>query len=261
MTEDHLQRKLATLTRDASFDGGAMQLGPSGDPSAMTAILNAIDDTMLPRHMVFAVGASSVTLSVAGKRLRTVVAATDDLQPASGLVGQLLATEDEEALSQLGAMLTKLTSAEGTLTLTRNTEPSATGQADAGVGVSTLISLWNVDPDAVPPTEFERFAQKLGEMILAGAETDGQSLLNPIGDAGFVNALETANKDQFAKIRQDHDAIVKTKNEARLLVVPGLLPDDALLCSIIDNELNMLIAVSANGAPQIAGAWADIFGK
>lgn len=260
MTDD-LQRKLATLTRDASFDGGAMQLGPSGDPSAMTAILHAIDDTMLPRHMVFAVGASSVTLSVAGKRLRAVVEATKDLKPASGLVGKMLATEDEKALSQLGDMLSQLTSAEGTLTLTRNVEPSATGQADAGVGVTTLISLWSVDPDAVPPTEFERFAQKLGEMILAGGEVDGESLLNPIGDARFVNALETANKDQFAKIRQDHNAIFRTNDKTRLLVVPGLLPDDALLCSFVVNELNMLVAVSANGAPQIAGAWADIFGK
>lgn len=260
MTDD-LQRKLATLTGDASFDAGAMQLGPSGDPSAMTAILNAIDDTMLPRHMVFAVGASSVTLSVAGKRLRSVVAATSDLKPAAGLVGQLLATEDEKALSQLEAMLSKLTNAEGTLTLIRKVEPSGAGQADAGVGVKTLMSLWNVDPDAVPPTEFERFAQKLGGLILGGAETDGLSLLNPIGDVKFVNSLETANKDQFAKIRQDHDVIVKIKEKARLLVVPGLLPDEALLCSVIVNDINMLLAVSANSAPEIADAWSDTFGK
>jgi len=36
MTED-LKRKLAALAGDGAFEGGAMQLGPSGAASAMAA--------------------------------------------------------------------------------------------------------------------------------------------------------------------------------------------------------------------------------
>jgi len=255
MTKD-LERKLAALAGEGSFEAGAMQLGPSGDPSAMAAILNAIDDTMLPRHMVFAVGASSVTLSVAGKRLRTVVHASDDLKAPPALVGQLLATDDVDALSQLGNILSALTSGEGTLTLARQVAPAAAGQADAGVAVKTLISLWDVDPDATPPTKYEIFVQNLGSSILSGAEIVGKKLINPVGDAGFISAMETANKGGFAKLRQDHATLLKADSSDQIIVVPGLLPDGAVLCEVKFSVTNMLMAISAEAMPDIAAAWA-----
>lgn len=260
MTSD-LERKLAALAGEGSFEAGAMQLGPSGDPSAMAAILNAIDDTMLPRHMEFGVGASSVTLSVAGKRLRTVVAASDDLKAPSALISKLLASDDVDALTKLGELLSALTSGEGTLTLTRKVGPAAAGQADAGVGVNTLVSLWDVDLDATPPTRFEQFTQLLGDKVLCGAEIDDKKLLNPVGDAGFVKALETTVKDRFATIRQEHATMFSVDDLDQMVAIPGLLPDEAVLCAVKFNDTNMILALAEGSTPEIATAWARVSGK
>lgn len=260
MNED-LERKLAALAGDGAFDGGAMQLGPSGGASAMAAVVNAIDTTMLPRHVVFTVGASSVTLNVAGKRLRNLVEATDDLKAPKTLVDRLLATDDTEALTQLGEVLGRLTALEGQLALIRKQGASASGQSDAGVSVGTLISLWDVDPDAKPPSKSEQFAHILGELILSTAQIDGKSVTNTTGDPEVVNALETMTKKVIGQFGQQHASIQKASGGDTLVTMDGLLPGGALLSSINANESNAVVASKAGSLPQVAAAWARVSGQ
>jgi len=130
-----------------------------------------------------------------------------------------------------------------------------------GVSVSTLISLWGVDPDAKPPSRSEQFAHILGDLILCSAEIDGKKVINPTGEPEVVNALETIPEKAIGQFGQQHAAIQKASGDDTLITMEGLLPNGTLLSSINAKESNMLVATKAGSIPQIAAAWARISGR
>jgi len=97
-----LARKLAALTATETFQGKAMILCKSGQPAAMSYVLQAIDGTMLLRDVVFSVADQSLTLRISGKRVIGVLAASGDLQVPASALGQPLAADDTATLDLLG---------------------------------------------------------------------------------------------------------------------------------------------------------------
>ncbi|MCY4335998.1 MAG: hypothetical protein OXC60_15170 [Litoreibacter sp.] len=186
MTDD-LEKKLTALTDPAKFDAGAMVLGPAGTEATSAAMLHAIDNTILPCKIVFSIGASSITLAAGGRRLRSCLEASDDLNAPSDALGTTLSSEEQDALIKTGKLINELLRKDGALLMKRHVESASTGQSDAGVGVKTLAELWGVDLDAAPPTQFEAFETALGDSFIASIETDGTARTETRGDASTAD--------------------------------------------------------------------------
>ena len=114
--DDPLARKLQRLTAKDTFNGQQLDLGPSGTPKAMDHILQAIDDTMLLRHVTFGVESSTVTLRISGKRVLCLVAASEDLRVPNDLIDLPLTASTSDALGQVAALLQALIEKSGMLT-------------------------------------------------------------------------------------------------------------------------------------------------
>lgn len=256
---DDLKRKLAALTADNVFEKGSLNLGPTEDPAIMAALLGALDNTMMPRHLRFGVGETSVTLHVSGRRLRAMVDIQGIPDVVPDLTGKALSIDEKDDLTRLGDVLVRLVETPGTLTVIGEPASEGTG-SEAGVSVSALAELWEVSLDAQLMSVSERFAYQLQDVILAGGEIDESTVINVAGDPEFVDALQTIDLDDIATFREKYAAIGGERGDHDLVTLPGKLPGDALLSFVSLNETNMLVATAPNSLPQVSRAWASATG-
>jgi len=173
--------KLEALIRDAAFEDGTMVLGPAGSPEATELMLLAIDITMLPRDIVFAVGMSFVTLAVSGKRVRQLVEASADI-PTEGLLGRALDREDTAGVQSLAAALQALLSLEGTLTLKRLPLSAAIEAGSAGIGRGGLGKAMQPKMASVQ-SSISTLMGDLYEVLVGYAQIEGATI-TPVDGQG-----------------------------------------------------------------------------
>lgn len=256
MSDDSdLLRKLAALTAERKFDGGAMDLGPSGGDTALAEVLQVIDNTMLPRHLVFSVGPTSVTLSVSGRRLRALIAVQGDVSAQPDLHSKLLTVAEPASLMAVGDVLRELTAKHGTLYVTRLAAQSVDGASDTGVSVSQLVGAWDVDLTSKPPTHIEQFCLALGADLLAMAVIKDGNV-----NAGLGNEVLLA---QVKQVWSDHaadfcpgSAMVGAELPNNLIILrQGLITGDADLLFVKLQDISVLSAVSSGKIASVTAAW------
>lgn len=253
-----IRRKLAALTAQRSFSDGAMDLGASGDAVSFAAAVQAIDNTMLPRNLVFSVGPASVTLSVSGRRLRALVDVTGGIPVPEGLLGKLLTATQADDVRAVGAVMQRLVSMEGNLRLARVAASSSGGAADAGVAVSVLCKSWGVDLDAKPPSDIERFCLALGKDLRAmGVIKDGE-MNTGLGKENLVAELKQLWAGNVAEFDPTLSAFGISERKNVTVTLEGLLSGGETLCFVKLDKVMIFAAVSPASLGRISAAWRSL---
>lgn len=253
--DEPLSRKIATLIAKDTFDGAALRLGASGKPEAMSHVLQAIDDTMLLRQAVFAVGESAVTLRISGKRLLMLEAATQDLSPPEGLIHQPLNADTPDALAQVGMLLQDLIRKTGQLTLERRPAEASTQQSGSGVGIQALSASW-APQGLVQETEpMAYFLQVCKPLALASVTVNDGEVETWHGAQPEVEKLQQVYDDNWAVIDGTYKSQLNGGNEPVLRILEAFAPEgEAFLLAIIDKK-QCLGILSVDHIPQVATAW------
>lgn len=258
MSDDpQLTGKLDALIQDATFEDGAMVVGPAGTPETTEGMLQAIDVTMLPRDLIFAVGASFITLAVSGKRVRQVTEASADV-PTDGFLGQALDTEDSAGTEALAAALQALNGLKGNLTLKRLPMAAAIEAGAAGIGRGSLGKL--LQPE-MPHLEssISTVMGDLYEVLLGYAQIEGKTITPVKGDATLAEAF-TALEGTWAKVSAEHQRLRTGTDADTLITLDGVLPEGALAHFVTFKGSQVVIATSAGSLAQVAQTWARASG-
>lgn len=188
---------------EAAAGGRLLARADDGAEAVARAVLDAVDETVLPAELSVASGAGqALVLSVAGRRLRAILSASDGLE-AGDLIGAELDAEDEGGLARAAALLDRFArGASGAVTLRE-----ARGADGGARGVSA-----------------NRLAGLLPEGGAAPAETaDGcaaDRFLSGFGQGATATLVQTASGDETTAGDADlHDT---------LSAIAGMAPEDAI---------------------------------
>lgn len=250
-----LSKKLAALSGDDHFENGAMRLGAGGDKMALGLILEAIDNTVLPRKLTFSVDGASVTLAVGGRRLSALLETSGPVAGGEKLIGQLLSQSDTDEISALGQLLGDLVERSGAILLTREGAEGRGGQSDTGVAIATLVELWGVDPFAQDLPRLEKITRSLDGVLLAHSKIEDDQLADPQGDAAMIKALGAALASDLPATVAAFDEIHQDNSIERCITLEHILPDGALFSFLsIDNDVIVLATVSDSWF-RVSRAW------
>jgi hypothetical protein len=257
MSDDNpLSRKISTLLAENTFDGPALHLGKSGTPDALSHILTAIDDTMLLRHAVFAVGDSAVTLRISGKRVLRVVAVTDDLAAPEGLIDQQLSADTTEALQQLAQVLARLVAKKGVLTLERAPAEASAKQAGSGVGIQVLAAAFKVGKKTVSQDGMATFVDACVNHAVATVEIVDEKVSNKSGSQPKVAKLKQVYGDFWASFEKNHDAQITTPDRDILRIVEIPSAGNLAFVHAKIKEKQCLALVKVDRVAVLASVWA-----
>jgi len=252
MSDDpQLGGKIEALIQDEMFEGGAMVLGPAGAPETTEAMLRAIDMTMLPRDMVFAVGTSFVTLAVSGRRVRHVTDASPDVM-GDGLVGQPVNVDDADHVQTLATALRALFALNGVLTMKRQTASAALDVGAVGIGQRGLGKVLGPAPAAVTGS----VSTLMGDLydVLGGYAQLADGVITPVkGDADMTAALGALGP-KWAAVSQAYTRL-RGPGADRILTLDGVLPGGALAHFVSLKGAQVVIATAHGSLPEVASAW------
>lgn len=254
MTDDsQLTAKVDALIRDEVFEDGAMLLGDAGTPEATSAMLESIDMTMLPRDVVFCVGASFVTLAISGKRVRHVTAASDDLE-AQDLVGQPVNVDDTDTLQKLASVLRALTALDGKLTMARQPISTALDGGNVGVGLRGLSKVLGAKPAKVVSS----VSTLMGDLheVLGGYAQISDGAITPVKGKAALKKAFSALEAQWADLSKAHNKLRGRADQDVLLTLDGVLPNDALGHFVSLKGSQVVMATAKGSLADVAKAWA-----
>lgn len=233
-----LANKLAALISDDEvFIAGARVISQGGAPPALAAILAEIDNTVLERTLVFGIDDVSVSMVVAGRRLRGIVDVSGNLPEAGNVVGQPLSREEPETLQAAGDLMALLCVAAARVTV-RSLPPRPLGSsADAGISAAGLADLWQVDIDAKPAPPMERFLAANASSMTAYFHISGRDAPQMSGDA---TALQAIWDDQAEAFRKRHKALYPKQDGPMMVGLDGALASgEAVAMAIIGDDISV----------------------
>ena len=203
MNDDRrLRDKLARL---AAGDEGR----PDAIDDPLRAILLAIDETILPRTLVFrAADGAELVLEVANRRLQAVVDLPEDVAPATeghGLVGPL-PPDDAAALAAVAAALRDFARVHGGCTATaepleRGTDASGLGRSAEALAAAAGLDLYDAPAPVPMPDPARGFEAGLARLALATAAIADQTASAATGhDPDAVRRLSTLDETALASL-------------------------------------------------------------
>ncbi len=252
-----LATKLAALiAEDAVFaPGGARVISQGGAPPAMVAILREVDDTVLERTLVFGLGDVTVSMVVAGRRLRGIVEVEGDAPGVDAVIDQVLTRDAPDVLKSAGKMLTTLADAATQITV-RSTPVRPIGSSgDAGLSATGLAKEWGVDMDARPAPPMERFLAANTDAIRSMIYLEAGKVVEAVGDDAPLQAIWD---EQIADFRKRHKALKAATEGPMLVCLDGALDGSAgAALAMIDDEA-CVFSYDEAALPTIVGSWSAI---
>lgn len=183
-----LEEKLAKLRQRERAAGEGRKVRGIGADALLAAIVTEIDETILPRRLVFETPAGAVHLAVANRRLQALLAPAPGAVPPE-LVGHALPDVEDPAVGALGeALKSVLDGAEAVpVSATRLTEAFG---SDIGVPAEQLPRVWTVaESTALSPDDtLTRFLGELDASV-AWLRIDGEEIAAHGGPEADVAAL------------------------------------------------------------------------
>ncbi|MCU0856599.1 MAG: hypothetical protein MUF63_17495, partial [Rhodobacteraceae bacterium] len=205
MSDDkRLRDKLDKLAaEDAAGAPRRLRAGPDG--SLARAILEEIDETILPRTLAFrAPDASTLSLEVANRRLLGIVQ-----DPAArGELPGLLPPDDDAALAAVAEALARFADDAGELTVTagplaRATGPGGFGRSAAALAQALGLRMYDAPRPVAAPDPAQGFEAGLAKLAQAVAEVSGSDPHAPSGpDAEAVGRLAALGGEALARIAE-----------------------------------------------------------
>ena len=252
-----LADKLARLTRDETIVNGALVLGPADASDSLSRVLGAIDDTMLPRDVTVSVDGASLTLHVSARRIRAIVAASDDLAVAPALLGAPVSQQDAATIDTLRRAFTTLLSRHGTVHLERTPLDAPDADVAAGIRVDALAP-----DDALLVSDsggdIEQFARAVQQVAKAQIMLTDGNVDSATGDAVAIDSLQATLAGDWAQFESAHDVFLNDSTAPNLRIVVTHALTDCAICVAQAGMEKCIALVSAQSIGDVARIWAAV---
>lgn len=249
-----LADRIAQLAASDRAPPGGRRLAPGPDGAPLAPILREIDETVLPKSLVFRRGDAMLTLSAANRRMISLDAAEGPgAKPAQAILGRALTQPDVALLGKLRDALTSGLPGKAPIMVVATAPDKNSADFAAGTTAAALASAWGVDlapapsPETDPLSELDAFmatAPSLarawmrlasGIMTEAGGDKALVALLKDFADSADMADLDMApgaEGHRFVAIGRapdDGDCLlfVSDRTDAALLLIPAEALDDA----------------------------------
>lgn len=258
-----LESKLNKLrARERTPGEGRKLRGPNAD-ALLAAIVDEIDETILPRRLSFALESGSVLhLAAANRKLQAVVSPAPAGLPDS-VCDQELGDVDDPTVAAIAEGLRAVLADGGTLTLS-SIRPKTLFASDIGIQTSLLRKAWQIDeqdsaPAAKDPGEIlGGFLASLGDEALAWLRIEGEAVTDQGGDTKAATELgETAAVFLDGYFQKFEEAFPEPSLACATLISPAKEGAAALFFVEI-GELSAVIAAKTADAISLAARWQSL---
>ena len=254
---DDLTQKLAALAGGGDqYENGARVIAQGGVPSGMTALVQAVEDTVLERHLEIMTGSHLVTLVAAGRRLRGIAQVVPAKGGSAKLVGKPLSRDDAKGLDAAYALLSDLLNPAARLTL-RSLPAAPFGQSgERGVTAAELSEFWQIDLNETPPPPMERFLLINETTFSAYLHIEGSEILSSDGD---IAALQTVWQDQVEDFLATRAILPGHADGPQFLTLDGALGvERAVAIGLAGDEIALMI-YEPGSEGVLHASWQAIF--
>lgn len=252
-----LEAKLAKLRQRAAAPGEGRSI--RGKPEQLlAAVVSEIDETILPRELVFASGQSSFSIAVANRRLQALMTLAPVQSDTGELAGQAIADAEDEALPKVRETLIALLATEALWTISSRRQSGSGFPSDIGVPSGPLARAWEITPSGEgrsnPEATLADYLGSLGKEATAWLLIEGEEVKNQSGPdevvAGLGNQAAVFLDGYFSK----KDMIFQGETGPSGLVFAGNADADAVLFLDCGSSLAFVMS-SAKTVATLARDW------
>jgi hypothetical protein len=253
-----LTDKLAALAaEDEVFVAGARVIAQDGGPVALAAILREIDDTVLERTLGFSIGDVTVSLIVAGRRLKGMVEVSDNAPNAATVIGKSLTREEPQVLQAAGAFMAQICATATRVTVRALPVQRFGNSGDVGISAAGLADLWQVDLNAKPSPPMTRFLAANAASFSAKLYLTNGIVTEMVGNAA---PLQTIWETQFSAFRQRQNTVTGKPADSQLMCFDGALgPGTAVAIAMTGDDV-CLCAFAPEALATLTASWQAIAG-
>ena len=253
MDKQTLAQKLAALSSDGeSFENGLRVVSDGVEPPILTAILNEVDMTVLPRKLTFKMNASEISFVAGGRRLRGLVQASKDIKGVVGVLGKSVSREDPEILDGLHDIIAQFTSTAGQMTVVSDEPDAMGGQSDAGLTAQSLAELWEVDLNAAPPTPMIGFIRSCGDLVTAWVVMSDESDNKTGGDGATLSVLKSAIAEQWSDFS---NSVEQLTGESGFVCLNDALKDAGSVAIVTGADEAAVLCYQSTNMADLHGKW------
>lgn len=248
-------RKLRQVSARPRYDAGAQILRTVAGTDPLRAIVQAVDDTMLPRTLAFSAGPARLVCAVGGRRLRSIIETSGVAAPGEDVFGVELTRDHDALLTRIGEAFGAGARQDAPLVCQRSAPLQDADQGEHGISAQQLAQIWSVslgETDAPAAPDLQTGDDASTElMALCAAHSEGAIVLAqgvPVWQTGASKAVGKALRGSFALIAPEIDP------DAGFVALPGLI-ENALFVRITMPESQIVLSCAPEALPDILAAW------
>ena len=259
-----LEDKLAKLRQRERAPGEARKLRGADADGLLAAIVAEIDETILPRHLSFALDENSaIHISVANRRLQAL------LSPApkgidAALVDQELPDADDPKVLALGVGLRKVLGEADSLTVS-GTRPKSLFASDIGVPTTQLTRVWGISTDeaaTIDPAELlGKYLTTITAEVNAWLRIEGEAVTDQGGDSDAVADLGEKAALFLDGYFSKFDTAFPEPSDSCGTVISPASDKAAALFFIEYGELSALISAKPDKVLALASRWQKLIAE
>lgn len=255
MDKQTLAQKLAALSSEGeSFENGVRVVSDGSEPPILTAILNEIDMTVLPRKLTFKMNDSEISFVAGGRRLRGLVKASKDIKGVIGVLGKPMSREEPEILEGLHGIIAQFTSAAGQMTVVSDDPDVMGGQSDSGLTAQSLADMWDVELYAEPPTPMVSFARDCGDLITAWVIMTEESANKTGGDGAKLAVLKSAITEQWDEFS---NSVAQLTGDAGFICLNDALGEAGSVAIVKTSQEAMILCYTSENMTELHKKWSE----
>lgn len=258
-----LENVIAKLAQREKAPGEGRKLRGTGVEALIGSLLAEIDETILPRTLIFTTDDGvEIHLAIANRRLQALVSPPPDLPGAKDLADIALGDGKDPGIVVLGDILRD---AFGDTKLVAITARKTTGSfgADIGVSSATLAKSWGValvEEGKKEPREIvSAFLEQIGEADAdAWLRIEGEAVTDQLGSNDRLLALGEQAAVFLDSYFGKYDALFPNESMAAATIVsPGSESDHAVLFVEI-GETSAFVTARSDRVAALASIWQSL---
>lgn len=217
-----LEEKLTKLRGRERAPGEARKLRGADAAGRLAALIEEIDETILPRRLTLtAADDIAVHLAVANRKLQAMIAPAPPVEGASDIVDKPLPDAEDPTVPALRAVLERVLSGADTVAVSAVRLKAVFG-SDVGVPAGVLARAWNLSRassgERSPEEVLDGFVKDLGRAARAWLRINGEEV---VGQGGGEARLERLGEQAAVFL------------DGYFGKFDSLFPEDALSCATV----------------------------
>ncbi|WP_160765438.1 hypothetical protein [Kangsaoukella pontilimi] len=250
-----LEQKIGKLRDRERAPGDGRALRAADGPGLLAALLQEIDEIILPRRVTLTLAnGTSINLAVSNRRLQGVLAPAPDA--LSKVAGVALKGAEDDAAAGIKAGLAKLFEGGGSVGLIATRLGDDDLGSDAGVSASLLARAWSIDLGPAGPADpgevITRFLGEIGNAASCWLKIEGEDIVEQSGgEADLAQLADTAAFFLDAYLNK-RDSLVGHGRGAKLVT----LESESRALIFVDGEgHSAFVTAPAGGLARIVSLW------